>query len=94
MRVVNWGSDVWSVGRRRLAGSPATCRPQAQVNFHLVLVLGVVAARVGAGRIMAYMLIAKPYDKSEGVPEGDAVEVAAPNYGTSASSHPPVEHVR
>jgi hypothetical protein len=26
---------------------------------------------------LAYMLIAKPYDRSEGVPEGDAVEVAA-----------------
>jgi hypothetical protein len=26
---------------------------------------------------MAYMLIAKPYNKSEGVPQGDAVEVAA-----------------
>jgi uncharacterized membrane protein len=26
---------------------------------------------------LAYMLIAKPYDRSEGVPEGDAVQVAA-----------------
>ena len=37
----------------------------------------VIGAILVLGTGLAYMLIAKPYDHSEGVPEGDAVEVAA-----------------
>jgi amino acid transporter len=36
----------------------------------------VIGAILVLGTGLAYMLIAKPYDHSEGVPEGDAVEVA------------------
>jgi amino acid transporter len=39
------------------------------------IVLIGTAIVLGTGLI--YMLIAKPYDRSEGVPEGDAIEVAA-----------------
>jgi hypothetical protein len=39
-----------------------------------IVVIGAVLVFVTG---LAYMFIAKPYDRSEGVPEGDAVEVAA-----------------
>jgi hypothetical protein len=39
-----------------------------------IVAIGVVLV-LGTG--LAYMLIAKPYDHSEGVPEGDALELAA-----------------
>jgi amino acid transporter len=46
------------------------------------IVLMGTAIVLGSG--LAYMLLAKPYDRSAGVPEGDAIEVAARLRGTSS----------
>ena len=100
-RIRGWRpAGLWNLGSAGMAVNVAAlaygifamfllARPGAADTFidRWIVVIGAILV-LGTG--LAYMLIAKPYDHSEGIPEGDAVEVR-PNCRASASSHSPVE---
>lgn len=86
-RIRGWRpAGLWNLGKAGLVVNVAAlaygvfamfllARPAESDSFldRWIVLIGVVLV-LGTG--LAYMLVAKPYDNSQGVPEGDAIEIA------------------